>query len=468
MVAAYTFRPAVRENTPLVIGIAGPTKSGKTYSALRLARGLSPSAPIIMLNAEGARGHQYADKFAYLTCDLVPPYRYGMYEEALRAAAATKPGAIIVDSMSHAHDGPGGFLEWHEKELDRIAGQDYEKRQKANFTAWIIPKAAENSFRYALLEMPCPVILCMRAKEKLKIVGGQAPVNLGWQPIVGEGIAFETIFTLTLPPYSKGVPDLAVSELREPFDTLIPKGKPIDEQLGKVLTEWAKGRAAAVITTILEEIQTTVASRYPGQTPADKDAKAQLLEKAFGSRSWAVVKAMDELVLRAGLETLRAPIQMSSAQAPDGGAADHTKGPKAPTEAREGAASTAAPGSTKVSPPKEPAKAGDEPAPGLFPSGEQLTPTTPSPAASTAQVRGIDVDDESQALVKLIEAEKEKLQKQPPDAIWETLCESIAGTAVLDMADPAALNELLDVVKKLVENDSDTIEKVRGIVTPAT
>lgn len=24
----YTFRPAVRENTPLIIGIAGPTKSG--------------------------------------------------------------------------------------------------------------------------------------------------------------------------------------------------------------------------------------------------------------------------------------------------------------------------------------------------------------------------------------------------------------------------------------------------------
>ena len=29
-----------------------------------------------------------------------------------------------LDSMSHAHDGPGGFLEWHEEEVDRMAGGD--------------------------------------------------------------------------------------------------------------------------------------------------------------------------------------------------------------------------------------------------------------------------------------------------------------------------------------------------------
>jgi uridine kinase len=36
-----TIRPAVRENTPLIIGIAGPSKSGKTYSAHRVAAGLA-------------------------------------------------------------------------------------------------------------------------------------------------------------------------------------------------------------------------------------------------------------------------------------------------------------------------------------------------------------------------------------------------------------------------------------------
>ena len=123
----YQFRPAVRENTPLILGIGGPTKSGKTVSALRLALGLANGGEVIMLNAEGARGHQYADTYKYTACDIVPPYRYGMYEEVLRAAYARKPGTIIIDSMSHAHDGPGGFLEWHEEILDRIAMARSEK-----------------------------------------------------------------------------------------------------------------------------------------------------------------------------------------------------------------------------------------------------------------------------------------------------------------------------------------------------
>ncbi len=72
---SFTFRPAVREHTPLIIGIAGPTKSGKTMSALRMASGLAGGKPVAMINAEGPRGHQYADTFKYVACDLVPPYR---------------------------------------------------------------------------------------------------------------------------------------------------------------------------------------------------------------------------------------------------------------------------------------------------------------------------------------------------------------------------------------------------------
>lgn len=280
---SFTFRPAKRENTPLIIGIAGPTKSGKTYSALRVATGLAHGAPVIMLNAEGARGHQYADTFKYLACDLVPPYRYPMYEAALREAAAQKPGAIIIDSMSHAHDGPGGFLEWHEEELDRMAGTtDFKKRERVNFAGWIKPKAAENAFRYALLEMPCPVLLCMRAKEKVKLVKGQEPIDLGWRPIVGESLSFETIFTVTLPPYSKGVPDLTISELREPFDTLIPKGKALDESLGQTLSAWAKGGTTAV-AGVRQPAPVQNAGETPGATSGGGTSGAPTAEEIMAS-----------------------------------------------------------------------------------------------------------------------------------------------------------------------------------------
>lgn len=245
---SVVFKPAKRQNTPLIIGIAGPTKSGKTKSAHRLAAGLAQGAPVAMINAEGAKGHQYSDQFPYLAADIEAPYRPSKYTEALRAALALKPrpAVVIIDSCSHMHDGPGGVLEYHETELDRLTGDDRKKRERSTWTAWIKPKAEENEFIYTMLSADCHLILCFRAKEKIKIVKGADPIDLGWQPIVGERVAFETIFTLVLPPHSKGVPDLGLSEMREPFDTLIPKGRQLSEQTGEALAKWAAGDAGAV------------------------------------------------------------------------------------------------------------------------------------------------------------------------------------------------------------------------------
>lgn len=248
----FTFRPAVREKTPLIIGLAGPTKSGKTYSAHRLAQGLAGGGVIAMLNAEGARGHQYADKFGYVACDIEPPFSPARYTESIEAAKELNPAVLIVDSASHMHDGPGGMLEFHDAELDRMAGkEDFKKRERMNWTAWIRPKADENKFVYAMLGLKCPVILCFRAKEKLKIVSGKPPIDLGWQPIASDKVSFETIFTLVLPPHCKGVPDLSISEMREPFDAMIPAGQPLDEDLGRALAEWSEG--GALPTTITKD-----------------------------------------------------------------------------------------------------------------------------------------------------------------------------------------------------------------------
>lgn len=242
---SFSFRPATRQNTPIIVGVAGPTKSGKTYSAHRLARGLASvrGGRVAMLNAEGARGHQYADEFDYDAADIQPPYTPERYTEAMAAVKALKPAALIIDSCSHMHDGPGGLLEYHDAELDKMSKGDDNRRDRMNFAAWIRPKAAENQFIYAMLGLDCPIILCFRAKEKLKIVPGKQPIDLGWQPIAGERITFETLFTLMLPPFSKGVPDLSISEMRKPFDVMIQAGKALDESLGVKLAEWAVGGA---------------------------------------------------------------------------------------------------------------------------------------------------------------------------------------------------------------------------------
>ena len=238
--ASFVFKPAVRTHIPLIVGISGPTKAGKSLSALRLATGLAGGKPIAMLNTEGPRGHQYCDRFQYIAADLSAPFRPIRYTEALQMLKTMEVGCVILDSVSHMHDGPGGILEWHEEILDRVAGTDYAKRERSTFVAWVEPKAAENQFIYALQELTCPVILCLRAKEKIKISKGKVE-ELGWQPIVGERIAFETMFTLMLPPHAKGVPDLSISDMREPFDAMIQPGRQLDEELGAHLAAWSKG-----------------------------------------------------------------------------------------------------------------------------------------------------------------------------------------------------------------------------------
>lgn len=254
---SFTFRPATREDTPLIVGIAGPTKSGKTMSALRLAAGMTTDVSrIAMLNAEGKRGKQYADWFEakygkkYLECSIGPPYSPERYTEALLEMKKLGPTVGIIDSASHMHDGPGGLLEYHDAEVLRLGGDDTKKQERVSMgSAWIKPKAAENKFIYAMLDMECPIILCFRAKEKIKIITGRPPVDLGWQPIAGDRITFETIFTLMIPSFCKGVPDRELSEMRDPFDKMVPFDKAVDEALGRQLATWARGGATTQTTT---------------------------------------------------------------------------------------------------------------------------------------------------------------------------------------------------------------------------
>lgn len=285
----FTFRPAVRENTPLIIGLAGPSKSGKTYSAFRLATGMANGDVIAMINTEGARGHMYAGKFKYETVDLGEPFSYERYREAVLAARELKPAVLIIDSVSHAHEGAGGMLDQHEKYLDKHCGNDFKKRERNTWTAWIKPKAEETLFVNTMIQVDFPIILCFRAKEKLKIVRGAEPVPMGWQPICSDRIPFETTATLILPPGSKGAPDLSAqaSELREPLDSMIRPDQ-INEELGALLQEWAKAGKKTVAPK--EPVDEMTASKVPNpvETPSDATAPdAQPDALLVLARDWA-------------------------------------------------------------------------------------------------------------------------------------------------------------------------------------
>jgi hypothetical protein len=242
---------AKRESTPLLIGLVGPSGGGKTKSALRLAAGIQKvrGGKLVGIDTEARRMLHFADEFQLTYLEFKAPFSSVRYLEALKVAAAkAEGGVVVVDSMSHEHEGEGGYLEYHESELDRMAGNDWKKRERVTFTAWIKPAQDRRRLINSILQMNCAFVFCFRAKEKLKLVKGQEPIQLGWQAIAGEEFAFEMTVRCLLPPGVEGVPDwsaeafrLGVPKRGEAHRPLIPDGAQLSEAIGERLAQWAKG-----------------------------------------------------------------------------------------------------------------------------------------------------------------------------------------------------------------------------------
>lgn len=253
---ARTFedKPATRDKVPLLVGLMGPSGSGKTFSALRLATGIQQvsGGEIYFIDTEARRGLHYADRFKYRHMEFGAPFGSLDYLAAITHCVKKGAGVVIVDSMSHEHEGPGGVLEQHEQELDRMAGQDYGKRNSMNLIAWAKPKAARRQLISGLLQLNCNFIFCFRAKEKAKPVkkdGKTVVENQGWMPIAGEEFVYEQTVNCLLLPGSNGVPtwrseepgERAMMKLPEQFRHLFGNGQTIDEALGASMAEWASG-----------------------------------------------------------------------------------------------------------------------------------------------------------------------------------------------------------------------------------
>lgn len=269
----FTDLPAVRTRVPLLIGIMGPSGGGKTYSALRLATGIARSSggEIFVIDTESRRSLHYADSFKFRHVPFGSPFSPDDYLQAFEYCKERGAGVVVVDSMSHEHEGPGGVLEWHASEIERLSKGDSDKAESMKFLAWSAPKQARRRLLNSLLQMDMHVIFCFRAKEKLKIERGKKPGDMGWMPIAGEDFLFEMTVNFLLPPAANGVPqwdDLTPEQrvfLKAPpkhFRSLLEDRRPLDEGIGEAMAKWAAGaptaaRAAkddvkALITTLTE------------------------------------------------------------------------------------------------------------------------------------------------------------------------------------------------------------------------
>lgn len=265
MTRRFEDQPAVRSRVPLLLGLVGPSGGGKTYSALRLATGIQAvsGGDIYMIDTEARRGLHYADRFSFRHLAFGAPFGSLDYLAAITHCVDKGAGVVIVDSMSHEHEGPGGLLEAHAAETKRLASLWKTKESAAQMAAWGPPKAARRRLINSVLQLPCNFIFCFRAKEKIKIKKGQDPQPLGFMPIAGDEFVYEMSVNALLLPGAGGVPTWQSAEVGESqmikmpgwARDFFPPGKPIDETAGKQLAEWAAGTVARTVDDLLAALR---------------------------------------------------------------------------------------------------------------------------------------------------------------------------------------------------------------------
>lgn len=252
-----SFRPAKRERVYILAGLAGASGSGKTFSALRLARGLAGDSPFAYIDSEARRALHYADQYQpWHHAELSPPFRPQTYLDAIHAAEAEGFGVIVVDSVSHEYSGRGGLLDWKEEILDKRAGDDAAKRERLSVGAWNAPKTAHARFVSELLQVRAHLILAFRARQAIEMAkeeNGKTVVRPtkaldsfeGWlieTEHTRAPLAFELTCSFLMLPDSPGVP--RPIKLPEPLRPFVPLNKPLSEETGEALAKWAAGSAS--------------------------------------------------------------------------------------------------------------------------------------------------------------------------------------------------------------------------------
>ncbi len=286
----FSFRPAVRENVGLIIGVGGGTGSGKTFSALRMATGIAGGKRFAVIDTEAGRALHYADTFHFDHGDLRAPFSPDAYLEAIQAADKAGYPVIVVDSLSHEHAGDGGILDMHEAEFQRLGGRDAVK-----MTAWIKPKMSHKRMVQSLLQIRAHLILCFRAEEKVEIskdANGKTVIIPkvtktgldGWALIAEKTLPFELTASFLLTADAPGIPKPI--KLEQQHRVLFPLDKPLGEDAGREIAAWSAGRdwskaiADAVTPAALAEVWKAMPAGAKKANEAAKEAKKVALTQA--------------------------------------------------------------------------------------------------------------------------------------------------------------------------------------------
>jgi len=230
------FQRAQRQKIKLLIGLIGPSGAGKTYSALRLARGITGNGRVAILDTEHRRGLFYADDWAhegwsydYLPFD--PPFSPERYINAAKLAKAEGFDLLIVDSGSHEWIGTGGILYIK----DKMPGAN-------DYTKWGQLTPRHNAFLECMTHSDIHTIVTLRGKDEyvleLNSKGKQAPRKVGVGAQMRDGFEYECVCSFLIDQKTH------VAEVMKDNTHIFEKEvEQLTEEHGRKLAMWAAGKA---------------------------------------------------------------------------------------------------------------------------------------------------------------------------------------------------------------------------------
>ena len=256
----YRFVAATDDTRPLTVAvsIAGGSGTGKTYSALRLARGLAGGKPFGVIDTENRRALHYRAEFPEMMhLDLSPMNAAGemvgfppeRWIEVLDAAEAAGLPALVIDSFSHAWEGINGVLELQAAAVERMARGDSAKAERVGQLAWAEVKPRFRRLVDRIIRSRCHIVICIRAKPVMQKPGGgnarptklRRP-DLAWDIAADKDLVFEMTGSILMVPERPGEPVLL--KCADQFKSIFGAGGVLTEQAGEQMAAWAAGGGA--------------------------------------------------------------------------------------------------------------------------------------------------------------------------------------------------------------------------------
>ncbi len=181
------FQKATKKQAKLRMCLSGGSGSGKTYSALKIAKYLGTS--IALIDTEHGSATKYSDMVdvpPFDVCEVTKDYHPDNFMKALEYAAA-RYDVVICDSLTHFWNGPNGFLDLVDKEAKKMQARG---GKADSFAAWKSITPLYNNMVQAILSSPAHVIVTLRAKQEYSKEGGKV-TKLGVAPEMRDGFQYE-------------------------------------------------------------------------------------------------------------------------------------------------------------------------------------------------------------------------------------------------------------------------------------